>query len=104
MPSPPSGMHSAPGSCQSTAAVRMSGAGVMMKSTAHSLASAQTAAAGMLCPGVRRTAPALGRQGRRRARMSGAGSVPGPGLGGVAAGGGATLAGMAAAVGPPPGG
>eukprot|EP00974_Lingulodinium_polyedra_P070949 6866928-Lingulodinium_polyedra.AAC.1 len=60
----------------------MSGAGVIMKSTAHALANAQTAAAGMLCPGVKRTAPALGRHGRRRARMSGAGSVPGPGWGG----------------------
>eukprot|EP00974_Lingulodinium_polyedra_P006126 580050-Lingulodinium_polyedra.AAC.1 len=79
MPSPPSGMHSTPGFYQSTAAVRMSGAGVMMQSMAHSLASAQTAAAGKLCPGERRTAPALGRQGRRKARMSGAGSVPGPG-------------------------
>eukprot|EP00974_Lingulodinium_polyedra_P120764 11176347-Lingulodinium_polyedra.AAC.1 len=45
MPSPPSGMHSAPGSRQPTAAMRMSGAGVTIKSMAHSLANAQTAAA-----------------------------------------------------------
>eukprot|EP00974_Lingulodinium_polyedra_P060335 5816957-Lingulodinium_polyedra.AAC.1 len=75
-------MHSAPGSCQSSAAVRMSGAGVMIKSMAHSLASAQTAAAGMLCPGERQTAPAPGRQGRRKARISGAGSTLRPGCGG----------------------
>eukprot|EP00974_Lingulodinium_polyedra_P086162 8344665-Lingulodinium_polyedra.AAC.1 len=65
-------MHSAPGSCQSSAAVRMSGAGVIMKSMARSLASAQTAVAGTLRPGDRRTAPAPGRHGRRNARLSGA--------------------------------
>eukprot|EP00974_Lingulodinium_polyedra_P007125 675253-Lingulodinium_polyedra.AAC.1 len=79
-------MHSAPGSRQPTAAVRMSGAGVTMKSMAHSLASAQTAAAGMLWPGERRMVPALGRHGRRRARISGAGLAPGSGCGGIAAG------------------